>query len=261
MVRSLGMPIDLHDEKAIETLSSFAFERYTQTASLIGAPEQCLRMVQRLHEIGVDEVACLIDFGLPNDLVLHGLAALDKVRQEHQKSTSFCQPPFHAPDPQFLRQFLKQSLPESMLPDEIILLDELPLLPNGKIDRQALAAMYGVGGEEIPIAAPRTPIEQELAAIWCELLKVDHVSLHDNFFELGGHSLLAMQLTARLYNLFGIDLNAQEIFSASTLEKMTQRLEEAMLTQTDKEELNKLLALLDSMDDDEVQAMLSLGDN
>jgi len=96
-----------------------------------------------------------------------------------------------------VRKHLRNSLPEYMIPQHVVEIEEIPMTPNGKIDRKALPAPFGgVLLEEEAYVAPRTKLEQELAEIWQEALGVERVGIHDNFFDLGGHSLLSMQVIA-----------------------------------------------------------------
>src|SRR6185369_6072783 len=95
-----------------------------------------------------------------------------------------------------LREYLKAQLPTYMVPSFFVALDELPLLPNGKLNRRALPAPEGIATEEY--VAPRTPAEELLAGLWARVLRVNRVGINDNFFELGGHSLLATQVIARV---------------------------------------------------------------
>ncbi|MEW6735711.1 MAG: amino acid adenylation domain-containing protein, partial [Acidobacteriota bacterium] len=92
-----------------------------------------------------------------------------------------------------LRNFLKEKLPDYMLPTAFVFLDSLPLTASGKIDRRALPAPSWQN-QTISYLAPRTPVEEIVAGIWCEVLKLERVGVADNFFELGGHSLLATQV-------------------------------------------------------------------
>ncbi|MFP2934529.1 non-ribosomal peptide synthetase, partial [Pyxidicoccus sp. 3LG] len=102
-----------------------------------------------------------------------------------------------------LRQALKQRLPEHMVPSAIALLPALPLTSHGKVDRKALPPPEGAGEEQArEYVAPRTRTEEQLAALWAELLHVERVGIHDDFFELGGHSLLATQALSRVQATF-----------------------------------------------------------
>jgi acyl carrier protein len=125
-----------------------------------------------------------------------------------------------------LRQFLKQQLPEYMVPSAFVTLDSLPLTPNGKIDRRALPAPdntrpFGEGA----YVAPQTPVEEMLAGIWAQVLEVKQVSIHDNFFDLGGHSLLATQLISRLRDTFCVEFPLRGLFESPTVASLSERLE------------------------------------
>ncbi|QSQ25805.1 non-ribosomal peptide synthase/polyketide synthase [Pyxidicoccus parkwayensis] len=127
-----------------------------------------------------------------------------------------------------LRQALKQRLPEHMVPAAFAVLPALPLTPNGKVDRKALPAPEGARTSATrEYVAPRIPLEEQLAALWAELLHVERVGVHDDFFELGGHSLLATQLVARLRDSLGVELPLRVFFEAPTLEALASRVEQA----------------------------------
>jgi amino acid adenylation domain-containing protein len=118
-----------------------------------------------------------------------------------------------------IRQFLRAKLPDYMVPTAFILLDAFPLTPNGKIDRRALPAPDLQGqGEYI---APRNPIEEKMAQIWAEVLKLERVSIEDNFFELGGHSLLATQVISRLQETFEIVVPLRYLFESPTIAQLS----------------------------------------
>src|SRR5205809_2420695 len=105
-----------------------------------------------------------------------------------------------------LRDSLKQRMPEYMVPSVFVLMEELPLTSNGKIDRKALP-IPGKERNETSYVTPETPLEVSLAQIWSELLKVEKGGIHDNFFEIGGHSLLAIRLRTTIRKLFNHDLS------------------------------------------------------
>ncbi|CAH2574040.1 Gramicidin S synthase 2 [Planktothrix rubescens] len=118
-----------------------------------------------------------------------------------------------------IRQFLKAKLPDYLVPNAFVILEALPLTPNGKIDRRALPAPDLQGkGEYI---APRNPIEEKIAQIWAEVLKLERVSIEDNFFELGGHSLLATQVISRCQEAFEIALPLRYLFESPTIAQLS----------------------------------------
>jgi amino acid adenylation domain-containing protein len=126
------------------------------------------------------------------------------------------------------RKYLKQKLPEYMVPSAFVLLDELPLTPSGKVDRNALPAPDRDRSElGCVYHAPRTPVEETIASIWCELLKLSKVGIHDNFFELGGHSLLATQVISRLSTAFNHEIPLRSIFECPTIETLGAMIVEA----------------------------------
>ena len=104
-------------------------------------------------------------------------------------------------------------------------LDKLPLTPNGKVDRRALPKPEAATSEPRVYVAPRTPLEETIAAIWAQVLKIEQVSAHDNFFELGGHSLLATQVVARLRDKLQVELPLSSIFEAPTVAELAERLD------------------------------------
>ena len=117
-----------------------------------------------------------------------------------------------------LREFLKERLPAYMLPSAFVFIDAFPLTPNGKLDRKALPAPEAHSLElKDSYVAPRTPTEEALASIWCDVLNLKQVGVHDNFFELGGHSLLATQLMSRVRNIFQIEIAVRSVFEAPTI--------------------------------------------
>ncbi len=128
-----------------------------------------------------------------------------------------------------LRHFLKAELPDYLVPSAYVVLDELPLTANGKVDRAALPAADVPWRPATAAAeAPRDAVEEALAQIWAELLGLDRVGIHDNFFELGGHSLLATQAVSRLRDRFGVDLPVRALFEEPTCAGLALRLAERL---------------------------------
>ena len=119
-----------------------------------------------------------------------------------------------------------------MIPSAFVLLDALPLTPNGKVDRKALPAPDQDRPELGNIyQAPRTPVEEALASIWSELLKVDKVGIHDNFFELGGHSLLATQAVSRMRDALRKTIPLRNLFEAPTVSALALLIEKSKESQ------------------------------
>ncbi|HST62930.1 MAG TPA: amino acid adenylation domain-containing protein [Longimicrobium sp.] len=128
-------------------------------------------------------------------------------------------------DADALRAHLRQSLPEHMVPSAVVVLDALPLTPNGKLDRKALPAPDLIGGET-RYEAPRTPVEETLAGIWADVLRVGRVGVRDGFFASGGHSLLGMRVISRIRAVLGAELPLRALFEAPTVAELAQRVEE-----------------------------------
>jgi len=117
-----------------------------------------------------------------------------------------------------LRSFLKEKLPNYMVPSAFVVLDSLPLMPNGKVDRKSLpAADVGRPDLEGSFVTPRTPLEETLAGIWCEILGLKEVGINDDFFELGGHSLLATQVMSRVKNALHVEIPLRRLFETPTI--------------------------------------------
>ncbi|RKG75337.1 non-ribosomal peptide synthetase, partial [Corallococcus terminator] len=119
-------------------------------------------------------------------------------------------------DPAVLRTFLEQRLPEYMLPSAFVPLTALPLTANAKLDRKALPAPEGVRASRSEYVAPRTEMEQRLAGIWTQVLRVERVSVDDNFFDLGGDSIISIQVVARARQA-GVRVSVRDLFQHPTL--------------------------------------------
>jgi amino acid adenylation domain-containing protein/non-ribosomal peptide synthase protein (TIGR01720 family) len=120
-----------------------------------------------------------------------------------------------------LRRFLKEKLPDYMMPAAFVMLEALPLTPNGKVDHRALPAPdKSQRSVEEGFVAPRTSTEEVLAAIWAEVLGLEHIGINDNFFELGGDSILSIQIVARA-NQAGLQLTPKQLFQHQTIAELT----------------------------------------
>jgi len=121
--------------------------------------------------------------------------------------------------------FLKEKLPEYMVPSAFVELEVLPLTPNGKVDRRALTPTLLRAEPESFFVAPETPMQATLALIWADLLNLERVGIHDNFFELGGDSLLSMRLMEQIYQQCDRELPLSALFLAPTVERLASRLQ------------------------------------
>ena len=125
-------------------------------------------------------------------------------------------------NPESVRTWLKQTLPEHLVPSAFVALESLPLTPNGKVDRNALPAPDSqLTGAADSFVAPRTPVEQKLASIWASVLRREHVGVRDNFFALGGDSILSLQIIARAHQS-GLALTPRQLFQHQTVEELAR---------------------------------------
>jgi amino acid adenylation domain-containing protein len=144
-----------------------------------------------------------------------------------------------------LRAHLKERLPAYMVPASFVVLDTLPRTGSGKVDRQRLPEPGRSRGTEEGFLAPRTPIEQSLAAIWGQLLNVERVGANDNFFDLGGHSLLATQVVSRVREAFSLELPLRTLFEAPTVSELALAIAQAQAEQASPDDLARLLEELE----------------
>jgi len=125
-----------------------------------------------------------------------------------------------------LRRYLRARLPDYMLPSAWVMIDQLPLMPNGKVDRRVLRMPEASKIEgTIEYVPPQTPTEQVVAGIWANLLALDLVGRRDNFFSLGGHSMLAAQMIGRVRNALQIELPLGSLFEAPTVADFAEKID------------------------------------
>jgi len=128
-----------------------------------------------------------------------------------------------------LQRWLADRLPEPMIPADFILLDSLPLTGSGKVDRRALSARRDTASAadaaNVSYTAPRTSLEQSVAAVWQSVLSREHVGIHDNFFAVGGNSLLLVQVHARLREALRREVTMVQLFRHPTIQALARFLE------------------------------------
>jgi acyl carrier protein len=137
------------------------------------------------------------------------------------------------------------------------MLEAIPLTANGKLDRRALPAPDANRLDaERTFVPPRGPVEQELAEMWCDLLRLDKISVHDNFFELGGHSLLLIQISTRIQRVFHVELSLRTLFNVPTIAEMAVSISESQVAEEDPDEIAAMIAELKDLSPDELAAFL-----
>src|SRR5262249_50207341 len=138
------------------------------------------------------------------------------------------------PTTQELLGFLQEKLPSYMLPSAFIAIKEIPLTPNGKVDRRALPAPeQGEGETGADFIAPRTEMETLVAEIWRETLGITQVGVESNFFDLGGHSLLATRVMNRIRERCGVELPLRVLFELPTIASLAAKLEASRPQETE----------------------------
>jgi acyl carrier protein len=144
-----------------------------------------------------------------------------------------------------------------MVPSAFVAMDELPMTTSGKLDRGALpppdAARPDIASDYV---APRSPVEEVVAARWSEILGIERVGAHDNFFELGGHSLLATRVASSIRYIFKVELPIKTLFGASTVAEMSEAIiaHEGKPGQTER--IARILKRMESMSADDLNEKL-----
>ncbi|HYG63599.1 MAG TPA: amino acid adenylation domain-containing protein, partial [Thermoanaerobaculia bacterium] len=215
-----------------DPLSGLPGERLYRTGDLVRwAPEGTIEFLGRL-----DHQVKLRGFRIELGEIETALAACPEVREAavlmrevvpgDRRLVAYAVPR-GTHDSAAVRSVLQSRLPDYMIPAALVWLDTLPLNANGKVDRRALLEIsIGTEAAGEGRAAPRDLVEEQLAAIWEELLGVPRVGIHDDFFELGGHSLLATRVVSRVREAFGVELPLRTLFAAPTVARLAGEVEE-----------------------------------
>ncbi|MBZ5491936.1 MAG: amino acid adenylation domain-containing protein [Acidobacteriia bacterium] len=211
------------------------------TLEYIGRTDQQLKIRGCRIEPGEIEAA-LREHELVRKVVI--AACEDRVGQNHL--VAYVVPTGEAVDAQELRTYISGKLPDYMVPSVFVAMEELPLNANGKLDRVMLPYPEQLSGASSGHVAPRTPVEETVAAILCELMRLDKVSVEANFFELGGHSLLATQVISRIRETFHVNFLLRQMFESPTVAQLAALIEDALIDdieQISEEEAEKLVKL------------------
>jgi acyl carrier protein len=157
-----------------------------------------------------------------------------------------------------LYAFLKEKIPTYMIPSIFVTIDKIPLTPNGKVNRRELPVPeFNDDAATASFVAPRTPVEETLAGIWCETLGVSQVGVESNFFNLGGHSLLATRVISQIREKFGVELPLRVLFESPTIAALAQHLDTAQSKDTELQRILSMLENVESISEEEVTALLA----
>ena len=157
-----------------------------------------------------------------------------------------------------LRAYLHAKLPDYMVPSTLVVLESLPVTPNGKVDRKALPSPDRNSTDlEQAYVAPRNSVEEIIAGIWAETLGIKRIGVHDNFFDLGGHSLKATQVISRLRKVFRSEMPLRHLFEYPTIAELTAAIDSKTIEEITGEKLEQLLNVLESMSDEAAQSLLA----
>jgi hypothetical protein len=195
------------------------------------------------HPIVEEAVVTVIEDGSPSDKLI----AYVTPKYEYRGATGHNSAGIEGPEEilllKRLRSHIKDILPAYMMPSSFALLDSLPLSPNGKVDRSALPAPdTGVVEHNDIYVAPSTPLEEDVARIFREVLRIEDVGIYDDFFSLGGHSLLVIQVINRVNSLYLIKLPIRALFDAPNIDGLVAAIVECQAGQLEDDVLAQMLA-------------------
>ncbi len=159
-----------------------------------------------------------------------------------------------------LRRILAESLPGYMIPASFVMLDAFPLMPNGKVDRQAFPAPENRRPRlDTPLVSPRNTLEAKLVQVWAEVLGFDKIGVHDNFFDLGGHSLAATRVILQVIKQFKLEIPLQSLFQSPTVAEMAKIIAAHQGNMLSEKEMESILTELESLSEEEAKKHLSEG--
>jgi acyl carrier protein len=154
------------------------------------------------------------------------------------------------PTASVLLQYLRERLPDFMVPSVFTELTTLPLQPGGKVNRAALPAISGERPELGGYTAPTGPVQEALAEIWAQILNVTQIGAHDSFFDLGGHSLLATQVISRVRVAFDLAIPLSALFDQPTVSELARVIEDRIVAEIEHMSEEEVLQTLNSSDED-----------
>ncbi len=218
--RFLPDPFDADPGRQMYRTGDLARYRADGQIQLIGRTDHQVKL--RGHRIELGEIEVVIE---RHPEVLQAVVALHG-EGSGQELIAYIKHSHGSEDDGHLRSWLKEQLPDYMVPSAFISLAEIPLTPNGKVDRKRLPKpQTSTRAGSTPTALPRNRLEEQLAEVWSEILRVDRVGIRDNFFDLGGHSLLLIRVHSRLRQELDADIAVIDLFRYPTIESMASWLD------------------------------------
>lgn len=218
----------------------------------LGRADQQVKL--RGHRIELGEIEAALD---THPAVLQSAVVLQEdVRGEKRLIAYAVLEPGGSLTISLMREFLKDRLPDYLIPSGLMQLDVMPLTPNGKIHRKGLPAVGQVNAGERISEPPRNRVEEALSWMWAETLGVEEVGIHDDFFEIGGHSILASRLVSHMRETFQIELSMRTFFDAPTVAKLAETIIRDEQQAMKVERIAELLMEVINYSDEEVEAKL-----
>jgi hypothetical protein len=150
---------------------------------------------------------------------------------------------------------MRTRLPDYMLPGSYVLLEQLPLTANGKVDKRALSAPEQSANFRQDYEPPQGFVEESIARIWCELLRIEKIGRHENFLEVGGHSLLVVQVVTRVGEELAVRLQIRDVFRAPTVAELAETIFSRQLEEFDLDDVRRISRELDQLSDDEIRKL------
>ena len=192
-----GLDLATATPEELDSLAEHGFDRYFHTSGLFGTPESCVPKVEALSRIGVTELACLIDFGVPDEVVLASLPRLDELRRRVRGDVSVAS--------------------SELVVDAVT--------SAAAIETAAPVPTAIPVADVVEFVAPDSTTERTLASLWQDSLGVGEVGALDSFFDSGGHSLLAMQLARRIREQFAVDFSLEDFFAHPQLRELATHID------------------------------------
>jgi acyl carrier protein len=218
--------INLNSEEHLDQIIELAFKKYSEHSALIGDENKCIKLITKLKRIGVDEIACFIDFGIEDDIILEKLKYLNNLKIRSESLIDI--------ENTTLIQHLKQTLPAYMVPSIFLYHTNFRYTHNGKLDQKWLDKeahkiinSYNLKlSEKSQYIPPSNKMEGDIAKLWSEILDIPQASIaiDSDFFKLGGHSILTIKLVNSIHKTFNIKISVAEVFDNRTLEQQAQLL-------------------------------------